>query len=88
MRLPTAADRFLSKALASELEFKIVAGRDLNQDLRALAGAVDKLVWGIVFAALFIAGTLLLTNHFATLGIASLGLSAVALVGVILAGRR
>jgi predicted unusual protein kinase regulating ubiquinone biosynthesis (AarF/ABC1/UbiB family) len=88
VRLPTAADRFLSKALASELEFKIVAGRDLNQDLRALAGAVDKLVWGIVFAALFIAGTMLLTNQFITLGIAALALAAVALAGVILTGRR
>jgi len=65
-----------------------VAGRDLNQDLRALAGAVDKLVWGIVFAALFIAGTMLLTNQFITLGIAALALAAVALAGVILTGRR
>jgi predicted unusual protein kinase regulating ubiquinone biosynthesis (AarF/ABC1/UbiB family) len=87
-RLPTAADRFLSKALTSELEFKIVAGRDLHQDLRALAGAVNKLVWGIVFAALFIAGTVLLTNQFITLGIAALALATVALAGVILTGRR
>jgi predicted unusual protein kinase regulating ubiquinone biosynthesis (AarF/ABC1/UbiB family) len=88
VRLPTEADRFLSKALASELEFKIVAGRDLNQDLRALTGAIDKLVWGIVFAALFIAGTMLLTSHFTALGMVAIALSVVALVGIILAGRR
>ncbi len=88
VRLPTAADRFLSKALASELEFKIVAGRDLTQDLRALAGAIDKLVWGIVFAALFIAGTMLLTSHFTAPGMVAIALSVVALVGIILAGRR
>jgi predicted unusual protein kinase regulating ubiquinone biosynthesis (AarF/ABC1/UbiB family) len=88
LRLPTEADRFLSKALASELEFKIVAGRDLNQDLRALAGAIDKLVWGIVFAALFIAGTLLLTSRFTALGMVAIVLSLIALVGIVLAGRR
>jgi predicted unusual protein kinase regulating ubiquinone biosynthesis (AarF/ABC1/UbiB family) len=88
VRLPTEADRFLSKALASELEFKIVAGRDLTQDLRALAGAIDKLVWGIVFAALFIAGTMLLTSHFTAPGMVAIALSIVALVGIILAGRR
>jgi predicted unusual protein kinase regulating ubiquinone biosynthesis (AarF/ABC1/UbiB family) len=88
MRLPAEADRFLSKALASELEFKVVAGRDLTQDLRGLTGAIDKLVWGIVFAALFIAGTMLLTSRLTTLGVITLAISAAALVGVILAGRR
>ena len=88
VRLPTEADRFLSRALASELEFKIVAGRDLVQDLRALSGAIDKLVWGIVFAALFIAGTMLLTSHFTAPGMVAMALSVVALVGIVLAGRR
>jgi len=87
-RLPTEADRFLSKALASELEMKIVPGRELQQDLRHLTGAIDRLMWVIVFAALLGAGVTLITNHWGTFGIILLILSAVALLGLLRIGRR
>jgi hypothetical protein len=41
-----------------------------------------------VFAALFIAGAMLLATHFTALGIIALAFSVVALLGAILAGRR
>ncbi len=87
-RLPTEADRFLSKALASELEMKIMPSRELQQDLRHLTGAIDRLMWVIVFAALLGAGVTLITNHWGTFGIILLILSAVALLGLLRIGRR
>jgi predicted unusual protein kinase regulating ubiquinone biosynthesis (AarF/ABC1/UbiB family) len=86
-RLPTQADRFLGKALASELEIKVAPGRELEQDIRQLTGAINRLVWGVVFAALLSAGVALLVNHFIALGTVALTLSAMTLLGVILAGR-
>jgi predicted unusual protein kinase regulating ubiquinone biosynthesis (AarF/ABC1/UbiB family) len=88
VRLPTETDRFLSKALASELEVKIAPSRELEQDLRKLTGAINRLVWGVVFAALLAVGATLLTNHFATLGIIALIMSMASLLGLLLGGRR
>jgi predicted unusual protein kinase regulating ubiquinone biosynthesis (AarF/ABC1/UbiB family) len=88
VRLPTEADRFLGKALASELEVKVAPSRELERDIRGLTGAIDRLVWGVVFAALFIAGAMLLATHFTVPGAVALALSVVALLGVILAGRQ
>jgi predicted unusual protein kinase regulating ubiquinone biosynthesis (AarF/ABC1/UbiB family) len=87
-RLPTEADRFLGKALAAELEIRVAPGRELERDIQALKGTVDRLVWGVVFAALLIAGVLWTTNHYITLGTIALVLAVIALLGVILAGRR
>jgi predicted unusual protein kinase regulating ubiquinone biosynthesis (AarF/ABC1/UbiB family) len=87
-RLPTEADRFLGKALAAELEFKVAPGRELERDIQALKGTVDRLVWGVVFAALLIAGVLWTINHYDTLGAIALVLAVIALLGVILSGRR
>jgi len=88
VRLPTEADRFLGKALAAELEIKVAPGRELERDIQALKGTIDRLVWGVVFAALLIAGVLWTTNHYITLGAIALVLAVIALLGVILAGRR
>jgi predicted unusual protein kinase regulating ubiquinone biosynthesis (AarF/ABC1/UbiB family) len=88
VRLPTEADRFLNKALASELEMKIAPSRELQQDIRKLTGAIDRLMWVAVFAALLGAGVTLLTNHFVTLGTVALILSVAALLGVLFSGRR
>ena len=88
VRLPTEADRFLGKALAAELEIRVAPGRELERDIQALKGTMDRLVWGVVFAALLIAGVLWTTNHYSTLGAIALVLAIIALLGVILAGRR
>ncbi len=88
VRLPAETDRFLGKALAAELEVKVAPSRKLEQDIQALTGTIDRLVWGVVFAALLIAGVLWVINRFVTLGAIALVLAAVALLGVILAGRR
>ena len=88
VRLPTEADRFLSKALASELEVKITPSRELEHDIRRLTGATDRLVWGVIFAALLIAGVQWITSGFTLLGTVALAASVLALFGVILSGRR
>lgn len=88
VRLPTEADRFLGKALAAELEIRVAPGRELERDIQALKGTVDRLVWGVVFAALLLAGVLWIINHYIALGAIALVLAACALLGVILAGRR
>jgi len=87
-RLPTEADRFLGKALAAELEIRVAPSREMERDIQALKGTIDRLVWGVVFAALLIAGVLWTTNHYMTLGAIALVLAVIALLGVILAGRR
>jgi len=87
-RLPMEADRFFSKAVASELELRIAPGLALEHKVHELTGAIDRLVWGVVFAALLIAGVVLLINHMAGLGTAMLVMAALALVGVLLSGRR
>jgi predicted unusual protein kinase regulating ubiquinone biosynthesis (AarF/ABC1/UbiB family) len=88
VRLPTEADRFLGKALASELEVRVVPSRELDREIRGLTGAINRLVWGVVFAALFISGAMLLATHFIALGAIALAFSMVTLLGAILAGRR
>jgi predicted unusual protein kinase regulating ubiquinone biosynthesis (AarF/ABC1/UbiB family) len=88
VRLPTEADRFLGKALAAELEVRVAPGRELERDIQALKGTLDRLVWGVVFAALLVAGVLWIINHFFTLGAIALALAVLALLGVMLAGRR
>jgi len=88
VRLPTEADRFLSKAIASELEVQVAPSREFKRDIRELTGAINRLVWVIVFAALMGAGVTLLINRLTTLGIAAMVVSVLALAGVLLSGRR
>jgi predicted unusual protein kinase regulating ubiquinone biosynthesis (AarF/ABC1/UbiB family) len=88
VRLPTEADRFVGKALASELEVKVAPSRELERDIRALTGAINRLVWGVVFAALLATGALSLINHLVVLGVVALIASVGAFLGTLLAGRR
>ena len=87
-RLPAEADRVLSKALASELEIKMSPTRELQQDLRGLTNAINRLLWGVLFAALMGAGVMLLVNGFHALGIAALVFSGVALLALLLSLGR
>jgi predicted unusual protein kinase regulating ubiquinone biosynthesis (AarF/ABC1/UbiB family) len=88
VRLPTEADRVLSKALASELEIKMSPNRELQQDIRGLTSAINRLLWGVMFAALMGAGVTLLANHFDALGIMALVFSGVALLVLLLSAGR
>jgi predicted unusual protein kinase regulating ubiquinone biosynthesis (AarF/ABC1/UbiB family) len=88
VRLPTQVDRVLSKALASELEIKMSPNRELQQDIRGLTRAINRLLWGVMFAALMGAGVTLLTNHYDALGLTAMIFSGVALLALVLGGRR
>jgi predicted unusual protein kinase regulating ubiquinone biosynthesis (AarF/ABC1/UbiB family) len=87
VRLPTQADRFFSKAATGDLEMKVSPSRELDREIRGLTGAIDRLVWGVVFAALLMAGVISLASHLDVVGIVVLALAAIALVGVFLIGR-
>jgi hypothetical protein len=87
VRVPTEADRFLSKAIASELEVKIAPNRELQNDIRGLTNAVKRLTWVIVFSALMGAGVILLANHFDTPGSIALILASLALLGALFSGK-
>jgi len=88
VRLPTQADRFFSKATSGELEMKVSPSRELDREIRGLTSAIDRLVWGVVFAALLMAGVISLASHVTVVGAVALALSAIALLGVFLVGRR
>ncbi len=86
-RLPTQADRFFSKAASGELEMKVSPSRELDREIRRLTGAIERLVWGVVFAALLMAGVISLSSHLSIVGIVLLVVAAIALLGVFLSGR-
>jgi len=88
VRLPAQADRFFSKAASGELEMKVSPSRELDREIRGLTSAIDRLVWGVVFAALLMAGVISLASHVTIVGAVALALSAIALLGVFLVGRR
>jgi predicted unusual protein kinase regulating ubiquinone biosynthesis (AarF/ABC1/UbiB family) len=88
VRLPTQADRFFSKAASGEMEMKVSPSRELDREIRGLTSAIDRLVWGVMFAALLMAGVISLASHLAVVGIAALALAVIALFGVFLVGRR
>ena len=88
VRLPTQADRFFSKAASGELEMKVSPSRELDREIRGLTSAIDRLVWGVVFAALLMAGVISLASHFAVVGTVALAFSVIALFGMFLVGRR
>jgi predicted unusual protein kinase regulating ubiquinone biosynthesis (AarF/ABC1/UbiB family) len=88
VRLPTQADRVLSKALASELEIKMSPNRELQQDIRGLTSAINRLLWGVMAAALMGAGVTLLTNHYDVLGITALAFAGLALLALFLSAGR
>jgi predicted unusual protein kinase regulating ubiquinone biosynthesis (AarF/ABC1/UbiB family) len=88
VRLPTQADRFFSKATSGELEMKVSPSRELDREIRGLTSAIDRLVWGVVFAALLMAGVISLASHFTIVGTVALAFSVIALFGMFLVGRR
>jgi len=88
LRLPSQADRFLEIVSRGEMEMKVAPSRELERDIRHLMGAIDRLMWGVVFAALLMAGVMALVRQLTTVGAAALALSFFALLGALLSGRR
>ncbi|MCL5273189.1 MAG: AarF/UbiB family protein [Chloroflexi bacterium] len=82
IQLPGQIDNLLSQTLNGQLEVKAQLSQSSTQDLRRLEGSVSRLTWAFVFAALAIAGTLLLINQFAVAGAICMLLGVIALVRI------
>ncbi len=82
IQLPGQIDALLSQTLNGQLEVKAQLSQSSTQDLRKLEGSVARLSWAFVFAALVIAGTLLLINQFTVVGTVCILASALALARI------
>jgi predicted unusual protein kinase regulating ubiquinone biosynthesis (AarF/ABC1/UbiB family) len=76
LQLPILADELLRKADRGELQTRIKLDPDLQQRLNRLEQSNQRLVVGMVFAALSITGAILWVSNAPTLGGLSLGLAA------------
>jgi predicted unusual protein kinase regulating ubiquinone biosynthesis (AarF/ABC1/UbiB family) len=80
IQLPGQIDALLSQTLNGQIEVKAQLSQSSTQDLRRLEGSVSRLSWAFVFAALVIAGTLLMINQITVVGTICLAASVLALV--------
>lgn len=63
MQLPTRIDRFITQAQRGELTMQASLAPDTARALRRLHRSVDRLTWGVIFAALLVSGALLRINE-------------------------
>ncbi len=81
LQLPGQTDRFFTQALRGDLMVQTSLAPDAARALRKLEGAVNRLTWAVIFAALLAAGVLLRANEgpsllsytFFTLALVALG---------------
>ncbi len=83
VQLPGQIDALLSQTLNGQLEVKAQLSQSSTQDLRRLEGSVSRLSWAFVFAALLIAGTLLLINQIPVIGAVCMIASVLALARIV-----
>ncbi len=88
LTLPAHLDTFLLQADRGQLKVQVIPDRTLQRQLRYAEQAFRRLLWGIVFAALLLAGTILYINQQVLLGGIGWALAAVFLLVAVLAGRR
>jgi len=85
--LPTRLNSALGRLESGDLVVTARAAPDLERSLRGLGHSVDRLVASVVFAALLLAGTLLVLNGERPIGLAAMGLGLLTLVLVLLRAR-
>jgi len=66
LALPGQMQRFVQRAERGELEFRIDASGDLQRAVNRLEATMDRLVWGVILAALLLVGALFYTNGLMT----------------------
>ena len=88
LSLPSHLETFLIQAGRGDLKIKVSPDRSLQRQLRHLELASRRLLWGIVFATLMMAGTLLYINQHTGLGRAGWGMAGVSLLWAMITGRR
>jgi predicted unusual protein kinase regulating ubiquinone biosynthesis (AarF/ABC1/UbiB family) len=87
MTLPSRLDAMLARVERGELTVTARAAPELNDQLRKLTLAVQRLVGAGIFAALIIAGSLLYTSDKLVEGWIGFGLAALTLLWTLLSGR-
>ncbi|MCL5995409.1 MAG: AarF/UbiB family protein [Chloroflexi bacterium] len=80
IQLPNQLDALFSQALNGQLEIRAQLSQSSTSDLRRLESSVSRLAWAVVFTALLICGTLLLTNQVTAGAVICFGLGVLALV--------
>lgn len=88
LALPGQMQRFIQRAERGELELRIDASGDLQQAVNRLQTATDRLVWGVIFAALLLVGALFYTNGLTTATTWCLVASALPLLRLLWPARR
>ncbi len=83
--LPSQASRVLAQ---TEREGLLIRAPQVNRQIGALAGAVDRLTGSVLFAALLLGGILLFNAGNLLFGQGLMGLAGIALLWVLLAPRR
>jgi predicted unusual protein kinase regulating ubiquinone biosynthesis (AarF/ABC1/UbiB family) len=81
--LPGRMDKVLSKVESGHLTVRAQAGPDLELRLKALTGAINRLVAAVVFAALLLVGALMLDGGHDALGVASLVAALIPLIWLV-----
>jgi len=86
-KLPALADSVLTRADQGTLEVRMTPNPDLQRQITRIEIATSQIAFGIVFATLTVASTLLYVNHEQSLGTAGYALSAITFVVMLLRGR-
>jgi len=88
LSLPLKLETFLTQAGRGDLKVKMAPDSSLERQLRRMERTSGRTLWGIVFAAFLMAGTLLYVNQEPALGAVGWGLAAITLLRAIIAGRQ
>lgn len=86
-RLPQLADTVLERAESGRLTVQIAPNDGLYKQVNRIETAVSQMSFGLIFATLVLASTLLFTQQERGLGLIGYGLSAISFVFLVLRGR-
>ncbi len=86
--VPGQMERFLRQANQGDLEVRVSPTSRLELDLRRLSWAAERLFWGMVFAALLVAGTWLYVSGFELTGTVMWAGAALGLFRGLVIGKR
>jgi predicted unusual protein kinase regulating ubiquinone biosynthesis (AarF/ABC1/UbiB family) len=86
--LPGQLERFLRQANLGSLEVRVSPTSSLEKDLHRLAWAADRIFWGMVFAALLVAGTWLFESGMRLTGTLMWAGAALSLFRGLMLGRK
>ncbi|HLY27154.1 MAG TPA: AarF/UbiB family protein [Aggregatilineales bacterium] len=86
-KLPALADNVLNRADRGELSVKMTLDENVKRQISRIESSTSQMVFGMVFATLTLAATLLYINHEQSLGLAGYALAGISLLALGLRGR-